>query len=57
MIFNTSQIIVKLNPARDVLKIMCKNWLIIVMQLQYLTTVEKHLASNERCCRIPVNAE
>ena len=49
MIFNTAQITVKLNPAWDVLKIMWKNWTIIVMQLEYLTAVEKHLASNEKC--------
>ena len=39
MIFNTSNITVKLNPAWDVLKIMWKNWNIIVIQTQHLTAV------------------
>ena len=43
--------LVKLNLVWDVLKIMLKNWHIIVMQIQYLTAVEKHLANNEKCCR------
>ena len=47
MIFNTSQRAIKLNPAWDVLKIVCRNWNIIVMQIQHLTAVEKHLTSNE----------
>ena len=46
-IFNISQRTVKLNPAWDMLKIMWKNRKIIMMHLQYLTAVEKHLASNE----------
>ena len=50
MIFNTPQITGKLNPAWDVLKIMWKNWTMFVMQIQHLTAVEKHLASNEKCC-------
>ena len=41
MIFNKSQRTVKLNPAWDVLKFMCKSWNIIVMQMQYSTAVEK----------------
>ena len=46
MIFNTSQRTIKLSSAWDMLKIKWKNWNIIVMQTQYLTAVEKHLASN-----------
>ena len=48
MILNTSQRTIKLNSACDVLKIMWKK--IIVMKIQHLTAVEKHLASNEKCC-------
>ena len=46
MIFKTSQITLKLCSACDVLKIMCEHWKIFVMQIQHLTAVEKHLASN-----------
>ena len=52
MIVNTSQRTVKHNSAWDVLKIMWKNWNIIVRH--FITTwqdVEKHLACIENCGR------
>ena len=53
MIFNTTQLTVKLcapTPACDVLKNIWKDWKILVMQIQHLTSVEKHLTSNETSC-------
>ena len=47
MIFNTQKKGQTQSSSRRVLKIVWKNWNIIVMQLQHLTVVEKHLAINE----------
>ena len=49
--FQHTQRTAKLKPALDVLKIMCKKWSIIMIKIQHLKAVEKHLASNEKCCR------